>query len=89
MSLSPSAHDATQYNTCFWALVKSGKSQSEAHTRLKVRLSGGCFLAAQHACGGEEGGGLGWRRGRGAERHLGPVGGLRSLGQAEDPGFAA
>ena len=28
--------DGLQYNTCFWALVKSGKSRAEAQKQLQV-----------------------------------------------------
>ena len=50
-----------QYNTCFWALVKSGKTATEAHEQLRVRRGAaaahrvrGCtcagpLLVAQHA----------------------------------------
>lgn len=31
-----SGHINNQYNTCFWMLVKSGKSKSEAQAYLKV-----------------------------------------------------
>ena len=31
-----------QYNTCFWALVKSGKSRAEANQALQVRLGRAC-----------------------------------------------
>lgn len=49
---SPSAPQPTpwpsrpikQYNTCFWALVKSGKTTTEAHEQLRVRPA-----AASHA----------------------------------------
>lgn len=27
-----------QYNTCFWAIVKSGKTAAQAHEQLRVRL---------------------------------------------------
>lgn len=32
-------HTGNQYNTCFWMLVKSGKSEKEAHETLKGTLS--------------------------------------------------
>ncbi|XP_062180255.1 tRNA(His) guanylyltransferase 1-like isoform X2 [Phragmites australis] len=32
-------HSGNQYNTCFWMLVKSGKSEKEAHEILKGTLS--------------------------------------------------
>lgn len=32
-------HTGNQYNTCFWMLVKSGKSENEAHEILKGTLS--------------------------------------------------
>uniref|UniRef100_A0A0D9WJ23 tRNA(His) guanylyltransferase n=1 Tax=Leersia perrieri TaxID=77586 RepID=A0A0D9WJ23_9ORYZ len=32
-------HTSNQYNTCFWMLVKSGKSENEAHQILKGTLS--------------------------------------------------
>ena len=31
-----------QYNTCFWALVKSGKSRAEANQALQVRPRRAC-----------------------------------------------
>lgn len=34
-----SGHINNQYNTCFWMLVKSGKSNMEAQTILKVLFS--------------------------------------------------
>ena len=27
-----------QYNTCFWAIVKSGKTAAQAHEQLRVRF---------------------------------------------------
>ena len=37
----PPAPTRPQYNTCFWALVKSGKSTTEAHAQLRVGRAGG------------------------------------------------
>ena len=35
-SLDQRRHPALQYNTCYWALVKSGRSPQEAQAELKV-----------------------------------------------------
>lgn len=37
--LHVAGHINNQYNTCFWMLVKSGKSKSEAQRTLKVLFS--------------------------------------------------
>lgn len=39
-----------QYNTCFWALVKSGKSPTEAQAMLKVSLLAGLVVECPQAC---------------------------------------
>ena len=40
----PTHHPLLQYNTCFWALVKSGTTTTEAHAQLRV---GGALTGVQ------------------------------------------